>query len=123
MAPLTHALRWVRRSAPGWQFGVVTVLLLRGCGGTTPIKTLMDDPDRYDGKTVRIAGEVQQSVGALGFGAYEVKDASGTLPVVSQTGGAPRAGAQIGVEGTFRAAFTLGTRTAAVLVEKRRYSP
>ncbi len=123
MAPLAHAVRRTRRSAHGWQFGVVTLLLLRGCGGTTPIKTLMDDPDRFDGKTVRIIGEVQQSVGALGFGAYEVKDATGTLPVVSQTGGAPRAGAQLGVEGTFRAAFTLGTKTAAVLVEKRRYSP
>jgi hypothetical protein len=123
MASLTHAPRGIRRLTSGWQFGIITVLLLRGCGGTTPIKELLDDPARFDGKTVRIAGEVQQSVGALGFGAYEVKDATGSLPVVSETGGAPRAGAQIGVEGTFRSAFTVGSRTAAVLVEKRRYSP
>ena len=32
-------------------------------------------------------------------------------------------GTRIGVEGTFRSAFTLGTETAAVLVEKRRYIP
>lgn len=123
MATLNQRLRRMRRSALGWQFGAVTLLLLRGCGGTTPIKTLLDDPDRFDGKTVRIAGEVQGSVGALGFGAYEVKDATGTLPVVSEGGGAPRAGARVGVEGTFHSAFTLGIRTAAVLVEKRRYSP
>ena len=122
MAPLARLQR-IRRSAGGWQLAAAVVLLLRGCGGTTPIKTLLDDPDRFDGKTVRIMGTVQESVGALGFGAYEIKDATGTLPVVSQGGGAPRSGAEVGVEGTFRAAFTLGTRSAAVLVEKRRYTP
>jgi hypothetical protein len=29
----------------------------------------------------------------------------------------------VGVEGEFRAAFTLGTETGAVLMEKRRYTP
>ena len=122
MAPLTR-LRKLRRSAAGWQLAAAAVLLLRGCGGTTPIKTLLDDPARFDGKTVRVMGTVQESVGALGFGAYEIKDATGTLPVVSQGGGAPRSGAEVGVEGTFRSAFTLGGKTAAVLVEKRRYTP
>ena len=99
------------------------VLVLRGCGGTVPIQTLLDDPPRYDGKTVRIAGEVKGSMGALGYGAYRVSDGTGTVPVVSEGGGAPRDGTRIGVEGTFRAAFTLGSETAAVIVEKRRYIP
>lgn len=106
-----------------WYLGMAAVMVLRGCGGTVPIKTLLDDPPRYEGKTVRIAGEVKGSMGALGYGAYRVSDGTGTLPVVSQTGGAPRDGTRIGVEGTFRAAFTLGTETAAVLMEKRRYIP
>jgi len=97
--------------------------LFLSCQGATSIKTLLDDPSRFDGKTVRIVGEVQGSVGALGFGAYEVNDGTGTLPVVSQAGGAPRQGAKVGVEGTFRAAYTLGTQSAAVLVEQRRYTP
>jgi len=123
MATLIRALRRVQRSAQGWQFAAITVLLLRGCGGATPIKTLLDDPARFEGKTVRIEGEVQQAMGALGIGAYEVKDATGTMPVVSEAGGAPRAGAHVGVEGTLRAAFTLGTQSLVVLVEKRRYTP
>jgi len=106
-----------------WFLGMAAVLVLRGCGGAVPIKTLLDDPPRYEGKTVRIAGEVKGSMGALGYGAYRVSDGTGTLPVVSETGGAPRDGTRIGVEGTFRAAFTLGTETAAVLMEKRRYIP
>lgn len=89
---------------------------------TTSIKTLLADPGKYDGQTVRIAGEVGQSIGALGFGAYEIKDGTGTLPVVTQSGGAPARGARVAVEGTFRAAYTLGTESRAVLVEKKRVS-
>jgi len=101
-----------------------TALVVMACNEkTTSIKTLLDDPARFDGKTVRIAGEVQGTIGALGFGAYQVKDGTGTLPVVSEGGGAPTRGAKVGVEGTFRAAYTLGTESAAVLVEKRRYTP
>jgi len=112
--------------------GVVALaaLLFLGCKAntiaprpTTPIKTLLDDPSRFDGKTVRIAGDVQSSVGVLGFGAYKVNDGTGTLSIVTQGGGAPRDGAKVGVEGTFRSAYTIGTQSAAVLVEQRRYTP
>jgi hypothetical protein len=100
-----------------------SALYLLACQGATPIKTLLDDPQRFDGKTVRIAGEVQGSVGVLGFGAFQVNDGTGTLAVVSQGGGTPRQGAKVGVEGTFRSAYTLGTQSVAVLVESRRYTP
>lgn len=87
------------------------------------IKTLLDDPARFDGQVVRVAGEVGKSLGLLGYGAYQLNDGTGTLNVVTKTGGAPREGAKIGVEGTFRAAFTLKTETVAALVEKKRYEP
>ena len=114
-----------RRSAsPGRLWALATAaLLMLSCGGATPIKTLLDDPQRFDGKTVRIAGEVQGAVGVLGLGAYQVNDGTGTLSVVSEGGGAPRQGAKVGVEGTFRSAYTLGTKSMAVLVEQRRYTP
>lgn len=95
-----------------------------GCrGGVTPIKTLLDDPTRFDGQVVRIAGNVGLSAGALGYGAYRVDDGTGVLSVVSRGGGAPREGAQVGVEGTFKAVFTLGSQSAAVLMEKQRFTP
>jgi hypothetical protein len=100
------------------------LLLLVGCPGATPIKRLLDDPSRYEGKTVRIAGEVKESIGALGFGAYQVDDGTGRLTVVVEGGGGtPRTGAKVGVEGTFRSAFTLGTKSVAALIEKQRKSP
>ena len=104
----------------------IGALLVAGLGcrsGVTPIKTLLDDPSRFDGQVVRIAGKVGLSAGVLGYGAYRVEDATGTLSVVSQGGGAPREGAQVGVEGTFKAVFTLGTQSAAVLMEKQRFTP
>jgi hypothetical protein len=103
--------------------GLVLAATLGCQGGVTPIKTLLDDPTRFDGQLVRIAGDVGASAGALGYGAYQVNDGTGTLSVVSQGGGAPREGARVGVEGTFKAVFTLGTHSAAVLMEQRRYTP
>lgn len=94
----------------------------KGVRGTTDIKVLLDDPAQYDGKTVRIAGSVTKSIGALGYGAYELDDGTGTLPVVSEHGGAPREGAKVGVEGTFRNAFTLGTKSVNAVLEKKRYT-
>lgn len=98
--------------------------LTAACAGTTRIGTILDDPGRYDGQTVRVEGEVTGSLGipAVG-GAYRIEDGTGTLTVMSEEGGAPREGAEVEVEGTFRSAFTLGDQTAAVLVEDDRYLP
>lgn len=111
-------------------FVALTALLFLSCKAntiapvpTTPIKTLLDDPSRFDGQTVRVAGEVQSPVALLGYGTYKVNDGTGTLSIVTEGGGAPREGAKVGVEGKFRSAYTVGTLTAAVLVEQRRYTP
>ena len=96
------------------------LILLAGCASVTPIGQLLDDPTRYDGKTVRIEGEVKESAGGLGLGAYQVKDETGTLTVVSEAGGPPRSGAKIGVKGRFQALLTLGSKGLAVLREESR---
>lgn len=107
--------------AAKWLLFAGAALALVSCNEkTTSIQTLLSDPGKYDGQTVRIAGEVERSIGALGYGAYELKDNTGTLPVVTEGGGAPARGAKVGVEGTFRAAYTLGIESRAVVVEKRR---
>jgi hypothetical protein len=106
---------------------VSLVALLAGCKASdiqvTPIKTLLDDPARFDKQTVRIAGTVTRAFGILGYGAYDVEDATGKMAVVTQENGAPRVGATVGVEGEFRSAFTMGTTTAAAIIEKGRYTP
>lgn len=105
---------------------VLAASLLAGCKGgvaTTSVKTLLDDPGRFDKQTVRVAGEVTRSLGILGYGAYELDDGTGKIPVVTNEGGAPRVGAKVGVEGEFRSAFTMSGTTAAAIVEKQRYTP
>ena len=98
-------------------------LALGACRGTMPIGDLLDDPGRYDGETVKIEGEVTGSVGALGQGAYRVDDGTGTMNVLSRGRGAPREGAEVGVEGEFRSVFTFGDASQAVILEDRRFDP
>lgn len=93
------------------------------CRGTTPIRDLIDDPGRWDGETVRVKGEVTQSYGAIGRGAYRIDDGTGEINVVNRTGGAPREGARVGIEGVFHSVFTFGDRSEAVIVEEDRFDP
>lgn len=99
------------------------LFLLAGCASVTPINQLLNDPSRYDGKTVRIKGTVKGAVGGLGVGAYEVKDNTGTLTVVSDKGDPPRTGANVGVKGKFQALLSLGFKSLAVLREESRFNP
>ena len=105
---------------------VLGAALLTGCRNdlkVTEIKTLLDDPSRFDKQTVRIVGTVTKSFGALGYGAYTLDDSTGSIAVVTKENGAPREGAKVGVEGEFRSAFTLNSKTVAVIMEHGRYSP
>ena len=100
------------------------LVLVAGCKpNLTPISQLLIDPGQYDHKTVRIAGKVTHAIGILGYGGYQIDDGSGQITVVTKSGGAPREGAEVGVEGEFRSGFTLGTESVAAVVEKRRFTP
>jgi hypothetical protein len=112
----------VRKLAP--RLSLLAILfVLAGCASVTPINQLLNDPSRYDGKTVRIKGTVKGAVGGLGVGAYEVKDNTGTLTVVSDKGDPPRTGANVGVKGKFQALLSLGFKSLAVLREESRFNP
>ncbi|HEU4765657.1 MAG TPA: hypothetical protein VFT93_08425 [Candidatus Eisenbacteria bacterium] len=98
---------------------VALALSLAGCKGATEIKTLLDDPGRFDGTVVRVAGKVTTSVGLLGYGAYKLNDGTGTILVVSKHG-VPREGAEVGVEGTFHSVFTFHDEAGAAIEEAAR---
>ena len=115
--------RRITRSNPPFLFFLTLLLLagaIFGCGASTSIKHLLDDPSRFDGKTVRIAGEVTESIGAMGYGAYGVDDGTGVMTVLTKDGGAPRKGAKIKVKGLFHSGFTLGSTSLAVIQEEDR---
>lgn len=116
-------LRFHRGRRAAAHIAIASALLaLAGCAGVTPIGELLDNPARYDGKTVRVEGEVKESAGGLGLGAYQVRDDTGTLTVVSEKAGPPRTGSKVGVKGRFEALITLGSKSLAVLREESRDS-
>lgn len=96
------------------------LFVLAGCASVTPIGELLDNSTKYDGKTVRIQGEVREGAGGLGVGAYQLKDNTGQITVVSDRGSAPRKGATVEVKGKFESLFSLGTASVAVVREESR---
>jgi hypothetical protein len=114
--PAFHLPRIVGRTALAG-----ALILLAGCASVTPIGELLQNSSKYNGKEVRIKGEVKESAGLLGRGAYQVKDETGTLTVISETSAPPPSGSKIGVKGVFQALLTLGSKSLAVLREKSRF--
>ncbi len=112
-----------RLFASAFAGAALALAFIAGWRGITPINTLLDDPSRYNGKTVEIVGVVSGAVGVLGYGTYNVNDGTGRIRVVTKEGGAPRDSARVGVEGEFRDAYTLGTETTAVIIENNRFEP
>ena len=99
---------------------VAAALLLAGCAGVTPIGELLDNSSKYDGKTVRVKGEVREGAGGLGVVAYQLRDKTGSITVVSDRGNAPRRGSQVAVKGRFESLFSLGRSGVAVIREESR---
>ncbi len=95
---------------------------IAGCKGATSIKDVLDDPSRFSGETVRIAGTVTSSTGVLGTGIYTVDDGTGKIHVVTKSGGVPREGAKVGVEGEVKNGYTIGSESLTVLIESKRSS-
>jgi hypothetical protein len=109
--------RSVRRLAPL----AALLVVLSGCASVTPIGDLLSNSSKYNGKTVRVKGEVSKSAGALVAGAYQVKDGTGTLTVVTEGSSPPPEGAKVGVKGIFQALITIGSKSLAILKEQSRF--
>ena len=86
---------------------VLWALVMSGCEQKT-INDIRADPSRYANKEVSVVGTVTRSYSVLGRGAYEIDDGTGKLWIVSESG-VPREGAKVGVKGTIRDGFNLGS--------------
>jgi hypothetical protein len=121
---LEHPARAASRrfSFPAVLLAASLLVSIAGCKGATPIRDLLNNASAEDGKTVRIAGKVGTSAGAFGYAVYRVNDGTGEINVVAKTGGAPAENTEVGVEGVFHQAFTIGTDVVAVIEESKRSS-
>ena len=87
------------------------------CSRTIRIRDLLDRPQEYDGKTVQVEGNVTQSIGVLGTGAFEIDDGTGKIFVIAKGSGVPREGAKTKARGRFESVFSFLGRTMAAIVQ------
>ena len=104
-------MTWQRR----WLAVSCLALALSGCASSLKIRDILDNPARYNGRTVQIHGVVTKTSMSLGRGAYELSDNTGSILVM--TDDSPRHGASLKVQGTFRSSFNWGDRTVAAIVD------
>lgn len=95
-------------------------LLLAGCPHREGIAKINQDPARFAGKEISIAGQVTDSFGAAGSGVFQMDDGTGTIWVFSKGYGVPGGGAKVAVTGVIQQGFAFGGRNfATILMETK----
>lgn len=101
-------------------FLLLATFLLTACPPTPSIAELNRNPGKYAGKEVGVQGNVQQTAGLLGTGAYEINDGSGSIWVLSQGYGVPGRGAHVRVVGTLVQGASLGGRNFGMAIRQTK---
>jgi hypothetical protein len=100
-------------------FLLAAALWLSGCG-SVKIGRILDEPNRYQNRTVRVDGVVDSSFGAVVTGIYRVEDNTGKIFVVSNSG-VPRKGARVSVKGRVMNGVTVGTRSFGTSIREENH--
>ncbi|MGA8491043.1 MAG: hypothetical protein WB711_11500 [Terriglobales bacterium] len=99
----------------------LTGLLLVGCPPRESIAKINQDPGRFAGKEISIAGQVTDSFGAAGTGVFQIDDGTGAIWVFSKRYGVPGSGSKLAVTGRIQQGFAFGGRNfATILFETER---
>jgi hypothetical protein len=96
---------------------LTSVTFFTGCPQETTVSRLNADPARYRHKEVLVVGQVTNSFGALGQGAYELNDETGKIWVVTQRG-VPSKGARVGAVGKYINGVTWAGRTFGSAIQE-----
>ncbi|HXM24229.1 MAG TPA: OB-fold nucleic acid binding domain-containing protein [Terriglobales bacterium] len=96
----------------------LAALLLAGCPPHESIAKINQDPARFAGKDISIAGRVTDSFGALGAGVFQIDDGTGTMWVFSKRYGVPGNGAKLAVTGRIQQGFAFGGRNFATILRE-----
>jgi len=92
--------------------------LLAGCPPRESIAGINQDPGRFAGEEITIAGRVTDSFGALGSGVFQIDDGTGTMWVFSEKFGVPGNGANLAVTGRIQQGFAFGGRNFATILRQ-----
>jgi hypothetical protein len=95
----------------------LSIFALLSCGiGETRIGDIVGHPRDYVDREVTISGEVTGTFSLFVVKYFIVRDSSGEISVISEKP-LPAKGENIKVKGTVKEAFSIGAKTALVLVE------
>jgi hypothetical protein len=95
---------------------VCALALLTGCG-TIRIQQVLNNPARYQGRNVRLSGDVTRSTGLVVAGVYQVDDGSGKINVLSNRP-VPRQGAHVTVSGRVQNGINVLGRSYGTLLQE-----
>jgi len=117
-----------KRSPAFWGLAILTLALITaitaGCQKVNKISSILEDPGRYMGDEVTVAGEVTKvrsfQLIIAEPGLYRIDDGSGTIWVITKHG-VPREGAKVGLKGIVSSPIgILGDHYGAVIRETKR---
>ena len=92
-------------------------VLLTACPKQETISRINADPGRYQNKEVGIVGNVTDSYGVLGNGAYEIDDGTGRIWVVTNRG-VPSRGSRVGAKGKVYTGMSDGGRSYGTVLQE-----
>lgn len=96
---------------------LIGAILLTACPSQETISKINADPGRYRNKEVGIVGNVTDSYGVLGNGAYEIDDGTGRIWVVT-TRGVPSRGSRVGAKGKIHTGLAFGGRSYGTVLQE-----
>ena len=109
----------IKRSRVLWVLLVgLAGMLLAGCPPRESIARINQDPGRFAGKEISIAGRVTDSFGAMGTGAFQLDDGTGTMWVFSEKFGVPASEAKVAVVGHIEQGFAVGGHNFAIILRE-----
>lgn len=100
----------------------LAVFFAAACPKRVAIADIEADPDKYNDKTVAVAGVVKDSYGISipivreGGGIYKIDDGTGSIWVMTRNRGVPVKDAQIGVKGKVRTGVVYNGRNYGLVI-------
>lgn len=99
---------------------LTATFVLTACPPTPNIAEINRNPGKYAGKEIGVQGNVDETAGFLGTGAYRINDGTGSIWVLSQGYGVPGKGAHVKVVGTLIQGASLGGRNFGFAIRQTR---
>jgi hypothetical protein len=97
----------------------LAVSALTSCASTN-VSRLLSNPEKYQNRTVRVYGRVDNSYGVpFAGGVYQVDDGTGKIYVLSARGKTPSKGAQVNVAGTLTSGITVGGKSYGTIIREQ----